>query len=170
MKKIILSVASVLLIGGAGLALQPSEPTTAEDKPPLVIQVENHEERIGDLEVKTDKTQTQVNQNTADIEAVRQQTGTTAAEPVPTVTTPVAQPAPSTAEQTTAVEPQPAPQPEPDPRTVTAVVDTPGTNPELQNHSCKYTLYSAEETNKQGSVIQSASVPCYQVGDILPRY
>lgn len=174
MKKIILGLASIITIGGAVLVAQTNESTVAEDKPPIVLQVENHEERIGDLEDKTDKTQTQVNQNTADISAIRTQTGTSAADPVEQVVTPIAQPetTSNTPPNNPAPDPDPVPQPTPelDPRLIMAMTDTPGANPALNNHTCSYTLYSQEEDVKQGDVVQPNSMPCYQIGEVLPRY
>lgn len=78
----------------------------------LINQVNHHETRITDLEHKTDSTQTQVNQASADVQALQQSTKTAPAPTVEPVATPVAQPAPSTAAPVQpAAEPAPAPAP-----------------------------------------------------------
>lgn len=116
-KRLLTATAALGLVLGTGLALRPSGHTKATETPPIVAQVENHEQRIGDLETKTDATQTQVNQNTADIQQVQTGTGIKPAPTVETVYTPVAQPTATTTTQTTTAEPTPEPQP--DPHTVT---------------------------------------------------
>lgn len=162
MKKLIIASATILTLASAtSLALKPS-PIEADDKPPIVLQVENHEKRIGDLEVKTDETQTQVNQNSDDIQVLQRDTGSSPAPAREPVRTPVAQPAPTD----TTAEPTPTPTPEPqpavDPYTITAVSDTPTTHA----HECFYTLYNGKTQNvKTGN-----GTACYAVGDVLPQW
>lgn len=142
MKKLIITGAAVLTIGGSALALQPSHSTVATEKSPLIAQVENHEERIGDLETKTDATQTQVNQNTADIAEVQTQTNIKPAPQVQAVVTPVAQPAPSKQ-----VETQPDLIDTTDGWTVTSIVEKQPANatyPDKIDLHCKFYFYNGQ--------------------------
>lgn len=164
MKKILLTAISLIALTGSGVAYGVSQtsPTGADEVPPIVAQVENHEERIGDLETKTDNTQTQVNQNTADIGSLQNNTGTAPADTVEPVHTTVAQPTPSV-ELSPSPELEPEPEPEPiDPHTITAVTDTPDTD----LHNCFYTLYNG--TTK--SVYTGNQLECYALGTILPSW
>jgi len=92
MKPVIFTIsgAFLILILTVGIVLTRPTATKSEfDVNGLNDQVQNHEGRIGDLEDKTDKTQTQTNQNTADINKLQANTGTSAAPTVPDVHTPV---------------------------------------------------------------------------------
>lgn len=162
MKRLIIATATILTLSGATFALnRPQETLQAEDKSPLITQVENHEERISDLETKTDATQTQVNQNTADIGELQTHTNVKPAPQVQAVVTPVTKPAPTVAET---VAPAPQPQPAPDPRTITSVTDTPGEH-EHNGHTCTYTIV---KDNYPRVSIKPNGIPCLKVGDILP--
>ena len=93
-----------------GLLLVPASTAGEFDLQSLNDQVQNHEARIGDLENRADNTETQVAQNTADIQLIQQQTGTSpapspSAAPEPAVSEPVV------AEQPPATPPPPPPAP-----------------------------------------------------------
>lgn len=140
MNKLYIIPASILLISGAVFAAKPDNQIVAEDKPPLVVQVENHEERIGDLETKTDATQTQVNQNTADIAEVQTQTSIKPAPQVQAVVTPVAQPEP-----TTQVAPEPVDTT--DGWTVTQIIEKQPANatyPDKIDLHCKFIFHNGQ--------------------------
>lgn len=159
MKKLIIAgVASALLATGVGFALNDNpQELGADPKTPLEATVENHEERIVDLEVKTDETQTQVNQNTADIGQLQTGTGVAPADPVAPVKTPVKQPTPQPEP-----EPTPEPEPEPHPWTIISVTDTPLSI----GHSCNYVMYNGEDKN----VKTGKTLACYEVGTLLPEW
>lgn len=75
----------------------------------IVDMLLNHEERISNLETKTDETQTQTNQNTEDVKKLQDTTGTQPANPVDPVQTPVAK-VPVPKDETPVIE---DPEPEP---------------------------------------------------------
>lgn len=173
MNKTLLASAAILTLSVGGYALTPRTGIVAEEVPPIVAQVDNHEQRIGDLEVKTDKTQTQVNQNSADITKLQESTGTEPASTVSPTVTPVARTESSTATTTetstqtdATVEPTTTtvtpPQPETNPYTITQVVDT----PETYGHYCYYTLYNG----KTKGVKTGMEVACYEQGTVLPEW
>ena len=166
--KIILSSALVSLITG-GTMLLTNSPQTVESqvKTPLEIQVDNHEERITDLEVKTDGTQTQVNQNSEDIKVIQKSTNTSPAPAVEPVVTPVAQPAPiiePTPEPTPIPDPTPAPEPTPaptptpiNPKTIVVATQT----PYKYGYKCYYELYDGR------TLTVNSGIECQKVGEIL---
>lgn len=159
MKKLLIISSTILTIAsGTSYALTKPAELGAEEKSPLVLQVENHEERITDLEDKTDKTQTQTNQNSQDIGALQNGTGIAPTEPVEPVKTPTKQP-----QQSEPSEPQPQPEPEIDPHTIIKVDITVKST---GNFYCKYYL---ENGTTQG-VSQGKTEPCYEVGTVLPRW
>ena len=156
MKKLLIISSTVLTIAsGTAYAINQPAEVGSEEKTPLVLQVENHEERITDLEDKTDKTQTQVNQNSQDIGALQNGTGIAPTEPVEPVKTPTKQPQQS--------EPQPQPEPEIDPHTIIKVEITVKST---GNFYCKYYL----QNGKTMGVNHGSTVPCYEVGTVLPRW
>lgn len=164
MKKRILiaTIASVTALTGGVVALTPNKQIEAEDKSPIVIQVENHEERIGDLEVRTDDIETQVNQTTENVRVIQTETNIAPAEPVERVVTEIVRiPAP---EPTKTPQPAPTPVPEPIPEphhlTILSVIDE-AYNAEA--HRCKYVL----QDGRTPRVITGISTPCQQVGSIL---
>lgn len=69
MKKKILFAGILLTAGVTNVALANYQPEAigADEKPPIVIQVEEHEERIGTLETRTDDLEEQVSTNTEQI-------------------------------------------------------------------------------------------------------
>lgn len=155
------AVASVLIVGtGLAVASNSSEPTAATETTPIQQQVEDHEQRIGTLETKTDDIQTQTTQNSSDIAAVQ---GSISGAPAPAVSQPE-QPAP--APSAPAPEPEPAPAPVIDGRTVTSVTDVPG----VGTRTCTYTLYDPVQSARQSVVIQPIEQACVAVGQVLPRY
>lgn len=157
MKKLLItSTILITIAGGTSYALTSPEDAGADEKPPIVLQVENHEERITDLEDKTDKTQTQVNQNTADINELQSGTGIEPAPEVETVHTVVNKP------NIPDNNPPPEPEPEIDPYTITSVTDT----PKSTGHYCFYTL----ENGKTQGVNTGNTLACYEVGSILPKW
>ncbi len=162
MKKALITaaVASVLVTGtGLAVALNGQEPTAATETTPIQQQVDDHENRIGTLETKTDDIQQQTDSNTTAIASVQSSTSTSA----PASVTQTQAPAPAATPSPT---PSPAPEPVIDGRTVTSVTDTPG----VSTRTCKYTLHDPLESTKQGSVIQPLEQPCVAVGQVLPRY
>lgn len=157
-KLLIVSTALIAVTGATSQAITNNTPISADEKPPIVLQVENHEERITGLEDKTDKTQTQVNQNTADIGELQANTGTSPADPVEPVKTPVNR-TPSTPEEPKPSEPTPEPI---DLHTIISVTDVNGTN----THTCTYTI----QTGQRKAVITGYGTECYKVGTILPEW
>lgn len=175
MNKLIVTTTIVTLLTGSVFALTNNPtPAGSQVKTPIEIQVDNHEERIGALEEKTDATQTQVNQNGADITVLQNNTATAPAPTVDPVVTPVIQqntvqvpvdvpvaPDPVPVVVTPPpVDPVPTPDPTPiNPKTIVAVTDTPRT----RDHACIYTLYDGRKV----TVYTGNSVACQQVGEIL---
>lgn len=162
-----MSTATLLVLGGTGYALIPETEIIAEDKPPIVTQVENHEERIGNLEVKTDDIATQVNQNTADIEAVRDFTNAPEAPQVAPVVTPVTKPPETVSDPTTANAPTITP--ETNPLTIKKLnVDdnvSSDKNP-TPLRLCTYTLHDGSSR----AVYQPRDKECQAVGAIFYEY
>ncbi|MDO8735707.1 MAG: hypothetical protein Q7K29_01295 [Thermoleophilia bacterium] len=95
----------ILIVTFGIVATRPTATKSEFDVNGLNDQVQNHEKRIGDVEDKTDKTQTQTNQNSADVNKLQTSTGTASAPTVPDVHTPV----------TTVPPPTVTPPPPPDP-------------------------------------------------------
>lgn len=161
-KKTIITVASlgVIAAGGSAYAIQQASTAGADEVPPIVVQVNDHENRIGSLENRADSTDQKVNQNSADIGALQQSTGTAPATvaPQPSQTS-------NTVTDPTTTTTDPTPEPAKDPRTITAVSDTIQSN---GLRACDYTLYDPVQDAKQGVIRQNANVPCKQVGEILP--
>jgi hypothetical protein len=166
--KAIIATGLIVAIGGTTAALQQVTTTGAEEPNPIIEQVGDHEVRIDSLEGRADKTDAKVEQQSADIEVIQQETGVAPAAPVPsspqvaeTETATTSQPAPAP----TASEPAPAPAPEPakNPRLIMGVSDRP-TTPGM--HGCNYTLY--DPAQNVTSFIQPVDVPCYGVGVVLP--
>jgi len=89
-------IALVIIAVSISMILNPQATKSEFDVNGLNDQVQNHEKRIGDLEDKTDKTQTQTNQNSADIKQLQNNTNTPPASTVPDVHTPVATVSPPT--------------------------------------------------------------------------
>ena len=80
----------IVVVGIAGVLIwKPGIARGEYDIQSIVNMLLNHEQRIKEVEVKTDNTQTQTNQNSADINKLQENTNTGAAETVPAVTTPV---------------------------------------------------------------------------------
>lgn len=151
-------VAGILAVSGTVAALQINSPTGAEEVPPIVQQVNDHEERIGDLETRADSTDQQVGQNTSDIIVLQQATGTSPSTSAPASNGSGAMPAQPVA------TPPPAPAPVEPPKErdyITAVTDTPV---DEHLHLCKYTLYDAALTKKLNDTYQSNSTPCKAIG------
>jgi hypothetical protein len=157
-KQAIIAGAAVVVLSGTAVALRPTD-TGAEDKPPIITQVENHEKRIGDLEDKTDKTQAQTDQNTADItsQGGGSKPSTTTAAKTSSTSSTTSNPAQSSS---------PAPSSTTNPRTITSVQD----DPSIGNgqHTCIYTLYDSVQSSQIGHYIQAVGSPCYSVGTVLP--
>jgi outer membrane biosynthesis protein TonB len=175
MKRVTILSGLLVLTAGTALAMPNPAQVNSEDKTPLIIQVENHEERIGDLEVKTDNIQTQVDQNQADTTVIQQSTGiapapavpqvkTEVKKPAPTTTTtqePTAEPKTSTADPTPppAQAPAPAPAPAPEPHRLTIMaLDI---EPYTYGWRCHYSLYDGRTPTV------NSGIPCQAVGEIL---
>jgi hypothetical protein len=158
MKKLIIISSTILTIAsGTSYALTRPAEIGADEKPPIVLQVENHEERIVDLEDKTDKTKTQVNQNSQDIGALQSGTNIEPTETVPEVKTPTKKPT------TPIVIPsQPTPEPVIDPNTIIRVEIT----EKSTGWYCNYFVHNG----KRIGVNHGKTVPCYEVGTVLPRW
>src|SRR5262245_54202789 len=107
---------AVIATGGVALANSQPEPIAADEVPPIVQQVEDHEVRITDLEGRADDTDEKVATNTTAIGQLQQNTLTASSDDEPESPTPPSTPGP---------EPEPEPQPTPHPRTITAVRDEP---------------------------------------------
>lgn len=168
MKKIIITTAIATLLSGSVIVLTNSSvPVDSQVKTPLELQVDNHEERITDLEVKTDNTQTQVNQNSEDIKVIQKTTNTPSAPAVETVVTPVAQPAPiiePTPEPTPITDPAPTPEPTPaptptpiNPKTIVVATQT----PYKYGYKCYYELYDGR------TLTVNSGIECQKVGELL---
>lgn len=159
-KRLLLATGIVALAGGTTFAVATYQPeqTVADEEPPIVQQVNDHEVRITDLEEETAETQEQVERNTADIAVVRQQVAPVA-QPTPSQQ-PSPTPAPKPADEK--AEPKPQPEPEPHPRTIVAVDDQPRTG---GLHTCAYTLH--DPTQRKTTVIQPLEKPCLEVGEVL---
>lgn len=161
---IIGSVIALTVTGASALAVQTTQ-TGAEEVPPLVQQVNDHEVRIDTLEGQQEDTEATVTQQGQEI-TVLQQTIAPAAPTQPIAEASVTPaPAPTEPSEPTAPTPAPAPVPVIDPRTITAVVE--GTQGSLR--TCDYTLYGHSENAAMGIVLQPMSLPCYTVGEVLPR-
>lgn len=160
-------ITATLLTTSAFVFNGPETQVDAGDRTPLEIQVENHEERIVDLEVKTDETQTEVNQTKADIKEVQHNTGIASAPVVERVITEVkkievpieTKPTPTPA-PTPAPTPVPEPIPEPHHLTILSVIDE-AYNAEA--HRCRYVL----QDGRTPKVLTGISFPCQEVGAIL---
>lgn len=172
MNKIIVTTTIATLLTGSVLAVTNNpRPVESQVKTPIEIQVDNHEERIGALEEKTDSTQTQVNQNSADITVLKNNTGTNSTSHSDPVQTPENEaPTPTepdiilnpVVEPTPIPDPIPEPTPEPiptNPKTIVAVTDT----PRARDHACIYTLYDGRKI----TAYTGNTVACQQVGEIL---
>ena len=85
--KATIAVLSLLIVGTLGYASQQAQ--GGFDYQGLNNQVQNHEQRIGNLEKRVDQTQTQVNQNIEDLKVLQSNTKTDSAPPVQPVVTPV---------------------------------------------------------------------------------
>lgn len=159
-----IATVSVVVLGATGVTLQQFATTGASDVPPIFEQVENHEGRINNLEGRADTTETKVEQNSADIQVIQQETGVT---PAPTVTgrNPSQSTNPTSPSAPVVADPIPTPVPTPNPRSITAVSDVSNGN---GTHSCDYDLFDARQNAKSGVYIQPDSAPCYKVGDVLP--
>jgi hypothetical protein len=107
------SIVGFLFICGLSLVIwKPGIARGEYDIQSIVDMLLNHEERLNNLETKTDETQTEVNQSAEDIKKLQDSTGTVSAEPVPGVVTPVTKvPVPTKTPDTT--DPTPDPEPEP---------------------------------------------------------
>lgn len=162
MKKLLIA-STVAVTTASALTFAAVRPTTADDPAPIVAQVEDHEGRITTLEGQQEATESQVEQNTADIKDVQRRTQSA---PGSSDAAPAASDAPSG--QSAVTTPQDAsqtPVADPDPRTVVAVEQS--VNGSLR--SCTYTLYSARETAFLGAIVQPIERPCVAVGEVLPR-
>ena len=138
---IIVSTALITVVGVAGIVLaQPSNSVDAGEKPPIVVTVENHEKRIGDLEVKTDDLQTQTNQNKQDIKDSNKPT--TPGQTVERVVTVIEKTPPLVEEDYPVTPNNPAPTPAPvvDPWTITNVQFT--QYPTIKR--CVYTFHNGQ--------------------------
>lgn len=163
-----IAIVGILSVGATSYAVQQANVIGAEEPNPVIEQVNDHENRIGTLEVRADDTDAKVEKNSQDITVIQQETGIAPAAPSngdgDTTTEPTPTPTPTTPTQP-ATEPEPTPEPPKDPRYITAVTDTPRDG---GLHICDYTLYDANHDAKQGAVRQPVSQPCYSVGQILP--
>lgn len=159
MKKLLIISSTILTIAsGTSYAITRPSEIGADEKPPLVLQVENHEERITDLEEKTDETQTQVNQNSQDIGALQSGTNIEPTQPVPEVKTPTKKPT-----TPIVIPPEPTPEPIIDPNTIVKVDIS---NTSTGNWYCRYYLHNGKSTG----VNHGKTEPCYAVGTVLPRW
>lgn len=154
--------AGLVLATGTGMALYSPAAVKGEETPPIVLQVDDHEKRIGNLETKTDATQDQVNQNTDDIKVIQSETGVA---PAPRTTTTSGSTSTSTTPSTNqTATPQPQPELAKDPLTITAVSEiamSAGTK------GCKYTLYGT--TKPERLVYQSVEKACLPVGSLFTQ-
>lgn len=173
MKKriIIATIASVTALTGGVVALTPNRQTEAEDKPPFIVQIENHEERIEDLEVRTDDIETQVNQTTENVRVIQTETNIAPAEPVERVVTEIVRiPAP---EPTKTPQPAPTPAPEPviNPYTVVKVDTLAEQNiryADKTNYSCTYHLHNGDRYWIKSTLNTRPDYKCqYSVGDLF---
>lgn len=160
------AVTGLIALSGTGYALQLNQTTGANEVPPIYTQVEDHEVRIDSLEGRADTTEATVEQNSADIQVIQQETGTSPAPTTTTTSGTTEQPVTQTTTSEPAPAPTPAPEPAPHPRTITAVSEAPSTH---GLHSCTYTLYDPIQSSRQGIVLQPESIPCHQVGEVLPQ-
>lgn len=168
MKRLIIVSSVLLTVAGATsyVLAQPSQPVDAGEKPPIVVTVENHEKRLGDVESRTDDIETRTNQNTSDINGLRNSVSNIAAKAdqpqvVEKVTTIVEKPAPLEPGDYPITPNDPAPTP-PDPHMIVSFVD----EPSAHNHSCTYTLQNGQTKR----VSQGNDTACYTVGTILPGW
>lgn len=154
-----IAVAGVLAVTGvSAYALNSPDQIGASDVPPIVEQVNDHEQRIGNLEQKTDDIQTQVDQNST-VLGTHTTNSTTS---LPTSNDPENTPTTNnTTEQAPTV--QPTPEPSIDPYTIMTVVATP--KPSMPGSTtCLYTL----QNGKQKIVNNGNNVPCFEEGTIIP--
>ncbi len=160
---IIVSTALITVVGVAGIVLaQPSNSVDAGEKPPIVVTVENHEKRIGDLEVKTDDLQTQTNQNKQDIKDSNKPT--TPGQTVERVVTVIEKTPPLVEEDYPVTPNNPAPTPAPvvDPWTITNIDITltlAATTSSGQSHikTCTYTFAGGFTRSYAGTVYIDAN-------------
>lgn len=168
-RKVIISAAilSVIGISGTVFAATQSKPAEAGDKPPIVIMVENHEERITGLEGKTDDIQTQVNQNSSDIKASNPNKPTSGQSEtkVERVVTVVEKPAPLKEEDYPVTPANPAPEPEPviDPWQVTRLYESYPANatyPDRVNMQCKYIFHNGQTGWSINTLVKGSTLTC----------
>ena len=161
-----LSIAAVATVGTVFAATNSNTPAQAGEKPPIVITVENHEKRIGDLETKTDDIQTQVNQNSSDIKTNSNKPASNGETKVERVVTIIEKPAPLTEGDypVTPNNPAPEPEPEPDPWTILRVYESrpanqayPDTHVDLR---CKYIFQNGQIGWSIGTVPKTSTSAC----------
>lgn len=156
-RRIFLGAAVALGLSGLGYA-QTVEPVTATEEPPIVQQVNDHEQRIGTLETKTGELEQRADDTDTAVQQL--QTATEPSEPV-------------TGSQTAATEPtapvatsEPAPEPEQDPYYIVKVESTPEylRDGSQSGHTCSYYLYA----RKIARISHGVTEPCFQAGTVLP--
>lgn len=177
MKRIIITSAIALAITGTASAVIQHTQSGAEDVPPIVTQVGDHEQRIGQLEQHQSATDNQVQQHENDIKTLQQTSsgassasqsaaagsGTSSGSST-SQSSPAASPAPTASTPTTETTVSVAPT---HPHTITAVrfqVD--------ERHgslSCSYTLYNDGVRPKQVNYIYMIGSTCQAVGEVLSQ-
>jgi hypothetical protein len=164
-KQALIGTAGLLLVSGSALALSNPSTSGADEEPPIVKQVNDHEGRITSLESKTDATNEKVAQNTADINNVRTQVGGTSNSTGGSSSTP--QSAPSGSDSTPAPQDNHVQPPVTvvDPWTIKDVQTTYRTTEDgYTTHTCVYTT----ENGKQKTIDYGPTGVCHVTGEILP--
>jgi hypothetical protein len=163
------------IIGGALLMVVMAIPVKAamngnkagaNEKPPIVVEVEhqgevldNHEDRIDNLEKDVTVLQDNTSAPTStERVTVREVTKPSATQPLESSFTPGQSQTPSNQSQ-----------PTPHARTITEAVSVPNASkPSLV--TCRYKLYNQAQYPGWLDVVQSSSVACLSVGQVLPNY
>lgn len=163
-KQALLLASGAVVLSGTAFALVPNSKIGADEQTPIGIRVEDHEQRIGDLEEGLTDVKDQTNQNSADISVIQNNTGISPAPAVPkTSESSTANAIVDTPSAPVTVSEPTAPT---NPMTIIAVSDIPV---DLNTHQCDYTLYDKVQDRKLGVVNQPTSKPCQAVGQIYNR-